>query len=55
MRTITEERLAAHLLLDVIERIWRVDREANEDNMGVLITEGSETIELLLTNGVPQR
>lgn len=33
-----------HLLLDVIQRIGRVDGEADEDDVGVGVREGSETV-----------
>ena len=43
----------AHLLSYVIEGIWRVDRETNENDMGVGIAEFSKTIEIFLTGGIP--
>jgi len=43
------------LLLYAIERVWRVDRKGNKDDVRAGITEGSETIEVFLTEGIPQR
>jgi len=43
------------LLLYVIERVWRVDREANKDDVRAGIAEGSELIKVFLAGGIPQR
>jgi hypothetical protein len=42
-----------HLLLYVIERVWGVDREANKNDVGVRIAEGSKTIVIFLPGGIP--
>lgn len=44
-----------HLLLDVVEGIRRVDREANKDDVRVGVTERSETIIIFLAGGIPKR
>lgn len=45
---------SAYLLLDVLERIWRVDREADQDDVRIGVRERSETIVILLASGIPQ-
>jgi len=42
------------LLLHVVQGIGRVNGEANQDNMGVGIREGAETVIILLTGRIPQ-
>lgn len=42
------------LFLDVIEGIRRVYSEADEDDVGVWITEGPETIVIFLASGIPK-
>lgn len=44
---------AAYLLLNVVERVGRVDGKANEDNVGVGVGERAETIVILLTGRIP--
>lgn len=44
----------ADLFLDVVEGIRRVDGEADEDDMGVGIGQGTKTVVILLTSRVPQ-
>jgi len=41
------------LLLYVIEGVWGVNSEANKDDVGVGIAEGSETIIIFLAGGIP--
>jgi hypothetical protein len=40
--------------LDVVERVWGVDGEADENDVGVGVGERTETIVVLLTSGIPQ-
>lgn len=42
------------LFLDVIKGIRRVDGEADEDDVGVGIAEGPETIVVFLASGIPK-
>jgi hypothetical protein len=42
------------LLLDVVERVGRVDREADEDDVRVRVREGTETVVVFLTGGIPE-
>jgi hypothetical protein len=42
------------LLLYVIQRIRRVDGEADEDDMGIGVAEGSETIIVFLAGRIPE-
>ena len=44
----------ANLLLHVVQGIGGVDGEADQDNMGVGIREGAETVIILLTGRIPQ-
>lgn len=43
------------LLLDVVERVGRVDGEADEDDVRVRVGEGSESVVVLLSGGIPER
>jgi hypothetical protein len=43
-----------HLLLNVVQRVWRVDSEADEDDMGVRVTEWAESVIIFLTSRIPQ-
>jgi hypothetical protein len=45
---------AAYLFLDVVERIGRVDGEADEDNVRVGVGEGAETVVIFLASGIPE-
>ena len=47
--------LMFYLFLDVIQRVRRLNGEANEDDMRIGITEGTETIVVFLTRCIPQR
>lgn len=40
--------------MDVVERIGRVDGEADEDDVRVGVGEGTETIVIFLTGGIPK-
>ena len=44
----------AYLLLDVVERVGRVDGEADEDDVRVGVGEGAETVVILLAGGIPE-
>lgn len=46
---------AAYFLLDVVQRIRRVDCETNEDDMRIWVTERAETIVIFLACCIPQR
>ena len=41
------------LLLNVIERIGRVDRETDEDDVRVRVGQRTQTIVIFLTGGIP--
>ena len=43
----------AHLLLDVIERIGRVDGEVDEDDVRIGVAERAHVIVILLTSSIP--
>lgn len=43
-----------YLLLDVVERVGRVDGEANEDNMRVGVGEGAQTVVIFLASSIPK-
>lgn len=43
------------LLLDVVERVGRVDGEADEDNVRVGVRQRTESVVVLLAGGIPQR
>ena len=49
------EQRAAHLLLYVSKRVWKVNGEGNKNDMRAGIAERSKTIIFFLTNGLPQR
>jgi hypothetical protein len=54
VRTVQKETQGAmYLLLDVIEGIRRVDCEADEDDVGVWVAEGSEPIIVFLARRIP--
>lgn len=42
-----------HLLLNVIKRVRRVHGEANEDDVGVGVTERAKTVIIFLTCRIP--
>jgi hypothetical protein len=44
-----------HLLLDVVERVGRVDGEADEDDVRVGVAERAQAVVVLLAGRVPQR
>lgn len=43
-----------YLLLDVVEGIGRVDRKADQDDVGVRVGEGTETVIVFLASSIPQ-
>lgn len=43
------------LLLDVVERIGRVDGEADKNDMRIRVREGTKTVVIFLTGGIPKR
>jgi len=47
--------LRAPLLADVVEGIGRVDGKANQDDVGVGVRKGTETIIVFLASGIPKR
>jgi hypothetical protein len=44
----------SYLGLDVIERRWANDREADEEDIGLRVGERSKTIVILLSSGIPK-
>lgn len=43
----------AYLLLYIVQRIWRVDGETNEDDMGIWIGQRAQTIVIFLACRIP--
>lgn len=43
------------LLLDIVERVGRVDREADQDDVRVRVRQGSQAVIVFLPRGIPQR
>lgn len=43
-----------HLLLDVVERVWRVDGETDQDDVGVGVRQRTETVVIFLTSRIPK-
>lgn len=43
------------LLLHIVERVGRVDGEADQDDVRVGVRQGAETVIVLLTGGIPER
>lgn len=41
------------LLLNVVQRVRRVDGEANQDHVGVGVREGTETVVVFLASRIP--
>jgi hypothetical protein len=41
--------------LDVVQRVWGVNRKANQNDMGIRVAERSETVIVLLARSIPQR
>jgi len=41
------------LLLNVVERIWGIDSETDEDDMGIGVGERTKTVVILLTSRIP--
>lgn len=46
--------METHLLLDVIKGIRRIDREANQNDMGVRVGERTESVVVFLTRRIPK-
>jgi hypothetical protein len=44
----------SYLLLHVVERVGRVDSEANQDNMRIGVRERAETVVIFLASGIPE-
>lgn len=44
-----------NLLLDIVQRVGRVDREADQNDVGIGVREGAETVVVLLTSRIPER
>ena len=44
----------SYLLLDVVERVGRVDGEADEDNMRVGVGQRAQTVVIFLACGIPE-
>lgn len=54
-KTLTEmEDLGDPLLLDVVERVGRVDGETNQDDMRVGVGERAQSVVIFLTSGIPE-
>lgn len=47
-------RECVYLLLDVVERVWRVDGEADEDDVRIRVGERSQSVVILLTGSIPK-
>lgn len=43
-----------YLRFDVIEGRWADDGEANQENVGLRVREGSEAVVIFLSGGIPQ-
>lgn len=43
-----------HLLLDVVERVWRVNRETDQNDMRVGVRQRTETVVIFLTRRIPK-
>lgn len=43
-----------HLLLDVVERVWRVNGETDQDDVGVGVRQRTETVIIFLTSRIPK-
>jgi hypothetical protein len=46
--------METHLLLDVIKGIRRIDREANQNDVGVRVGERTESVVVFLTRRIPK-
>lgn len=44
----------SYLLLDVVERVGRVNGEANEDDVRVRVGERAQTVVIFLACGIPE-
>lgn len=43
-----------HLLLDVVERVWRVDGETDQNDVGVGVRQRTETVIIFLASSIPK-
>ena len=43
-----------NLLLNVVQRIWRVNGKTNEDYVGVRVAEWAKAVVVFLASGIPQ-
>lgn len=43
-----------NLLLHVVQRVWGVDGEANEDDVRVGVGEGSQSVVVFLSSSIPE-
>lgn len=43
-----------NLLLDVVKRVWRIDRKTDQDDMRVGVGQGTETVVIFLTRRIPK-
>lgn len=48
------QNLGDPLLLDVVEGVGRVDSEADQDDVRVGVGQGTQTVVILLTGGIPK-
>lgn len=49
-----QKKLKTNLLLDVVKRVWRVDRETDQDDMRVGVGQRTETVIIFLTRRIPK-
>ena len=49
-----EDNERTHLLLDVVERVWRVNRETDQNDMRVGVRQRTETVVIFLTRRIPK-
>jgi hypothetical protein len=52
---VVTETAETDLLLNVVQRIWRVNSEADKDDMRVRVAEGTKAVVVFLASGIPQR
>lgn len=43
-----------NLFLDVVKRVWRIDRKTDQDDMRVGVGQGTETVVIFLTRRIPK-
>lgn len=49
-----QRRGKTNLLLNVVQRIRRVDREADQDDVRVRVRQGPQSVVVLLAGGIPE-